>query len=501
MSLTINTNILSLNTQRSLSKSQNSLKTSMERLSSGLRINSAKDDAAGLAISDRMTSQIRGLNQAARNASDGISLSQTAEGAMQETTNIIQRVRELAVQSANATNSESDRNALQAEVNQLKLEIDRIAETTQFNNKNLLDGTFALKQFQVGANAGETIDVSIDSMRASDLGRFVFTPINELPMQGAGSASAAYPSQPPWSPIESQDLTITGYKGSGVVEIRRPGDYWATAIERETNKITEMTGVHADAANKATIRNLSDGGRITVTVGINSSITTVEAVVESGDLSNLVDAINAVTGKTTVTAVNNGSSFILETDTGIDIGFSDFINHDVPGATIEVAGVDNNFVELTDGASDSTRVSGYVEFYSSCHSFSLQSSIDDSDGSILNTAANVAVSAPRQSIGDMDITSVDGSQYAIKICDSAICQIDRERGELGAVQNRFESTIANLQNISENLSAARSRILDADIAKETSGMTKQNILQQAGVSILSQANQQPQLALSLLGNL
>ncbi len=499
--LSINTNTLSLNAQRNLSNSQNKLSTSMERLSSGLRINSAKDDAAGLAITDRMTSQIRGLNQAARNANDGISLAQTAEGAMQETTNIVQRIRELAVQSANDTNSTSDRASLQAEVNQLKSEIDRIANTTSFNNKNLLDGSFSNRHFQIGANADETIAVSVESMKSKDLGLFSFTPINSLPMQGAGSASAAYPSQPPYSPIESQDLTIVGPKDTGVIQIRRPGDYWANAIERETNKISDTTGVYADAANKATVSNLSDSGRITVTVGINSSRTTIEAEVEQNNLSSLADAINEVTYKTTVTATLNGKGLTLETPHGYDIGFTNFTHHDAPGATIEVAGIDNNYTRLTDGGSDSTRVSGYVEFHSKCQSFSLSSSIDDTFGSILDVGAGVTVESPRMSISDIDIESAEGAQQAIRICDTTLCQIDQERGELGAIQNRFESTISNLQNISENLAAARSRILDADIAVETSSLTKQNILQQAGISILSQANQQPQLALSLLGNL
>jgi flagellin len=271
MGLSINTNVMSLNAQRNLGQSQNALSKSMQRLSSGLRINSAKDDAAGLAISDRMTSQIRGLNQAARNANDGISLAQTAEGALQESTNILQRMREIAVQAANDTNTTTDRSSLQDEVDQLIEELDRIASTTEFNGKTLLDGNLTDATFQVGANEDQVITFSI-------------------------------------------------------------------------------------AAADAT------------TLGVNAS--------------------------------------------------------DVSDATLAGA--------------------------------------------------------------------------AITLADSAISAIDTIRGGLGAIQNRFESTISNLQNVSENLSAARSRILDADIAQETSSMTKNNILQQAGVSILAQANQAPQLALSLL---
>jgi len=274
MAVVINTNVASLNAQRNLNKSQLGLNRSMERLSSGLRINSAKDDAAGLAISDRMTSQIRGLNQAARNSQDGISMAQTAEGALNETTNLLQRMRELAVQSANDTNTSTDRSSLDAEFKQLQAEIDRIAQNTQFNNRGVLNGSAASGMtFHVGANAGQTITLSINSMG--------------------------------------------------------------------------LTGL----------------------------------------------------------------------------------------------------------------------------------SIDSGDASIgIQSAANAAISAIDASIGLVDV----------------------ERGKLGAVMNRLESTISNLSNVSENLSASRSRILDADIAQETSDMTKNNILQQAGVSVLSQANQSSQLALSLL---
>jgi flagellin len=272
MAITINTNVASLNAQRNLGNSQSSLNTSMERLSSGLRINSASDDAAGLGISDRMTSQIRGLNQAVRNANDGISLAQTAEGALQESTNILQRMRELSVQSANDTNSSEDRASLDAEINQLVEELDRIADTTTFNGRGLLNGSTANAVFHVGAYAGESISMTITSAGAAALG---------------------------------------------------------------------------------------------------------------------VDAVT--------------------------------------------------------------------------------------------------------------VTTQSGANQAISTIDAAIQDIDTIRGDLGAVQNRFESTIANLSNVSENVSAARSRILDADIAEETSNMTTQNILQQAGVSVLAQANQSPQLALSLLG--
>ena len=210
MAISINTNVASLNAQRNLSASQTNLAKSMQRLSSGLRINSAKDDAAGLAISDRMTSQIRGLNQATRNANDGISLAQTAEGAMQESTNILQRMRELAVQSANDTNSASDRASLQSEVDQLKQELTRIAETTPFNGKKLLDGSMISAQFQVGANAGETISFGIGSARSTDLGNHSLTTNNATAAQGIEVASAADTDTADGNNVGAQTLTVVG---------------------------------------------------------------------------------------------------------------------------------------------------------------------------------------------------------------------------------------------------------------------------------------------------
>jgi flagellin len=490
---------MSLNAQRNLGKSQSSLAKSMQRLSSGLRINSAKDDAAGLAISDRMTSQIRGLNQATRNANDGISLAQTAEGAMQETTNILQRMRELAVQSANDTNSASDRSSLQAEVNQLKQEMNRIADTTSFNGKNLLDGSMTSAQFQVGANANQTISFGIESAKAGDLGNHALKSNNatdDFALGGATSGAAANSA----NDVMAQTLTVIGSEGSETASVS-DGDT-ASVIAGKINAISADTGVTATASTTATLSDLSADGTVSFDLtGTNTSAISISATVTQTDLSNLVTAINDQAGNTGINAELSADkkSLTLTQSAGADISVDNLL-HSTAGETMDLKGTVSDAETL--GAAtgtDSSTVGGVVDI-SSSGTFNVTSSITAAAGSVFSgVAAGAANTSTLSSIDKVDITTVSGSADAIKAIDGALMQIDNSRGELGAVQNRFESTIANLSNVSENLSAARSRILDADIAQETSAMTKNNILQQAGVSILAQANQAPQLALSLLG--
>ena len=500
MGLSINTNVASLNAQRNLGATQNNLARSMQRLSSGLRINSAKDDAAGLAISDRMTSQIRGLNQATRNANDGISLAQTAEGAMQESTNILQRMRELSVQSSNASNSSADRGALQAEVNQLQEEMDRIAGTTTFNGLKILDGTFTNSKFQVGANANETISVSIGSMKTTDLGRFA-VPYTDAGNDsiGAGAATAGAADTSGGNGIAGQSLTVAGENGSKVIAVTA-GDT-AEKVAKLVNDNAGDTGVEATAVSKADIT-LAGAGSVSFKLGSGSGQPdqTISAnITDTTDLSALAKAINDVTGKTGVKAEVTTSGLQLSQADGKDIKIEDFTTSNTVATTMNVKGQGGAAAgqDLTSGAAtDSTVVAGTVEFTSKS-SFSVSSSVADTAGSVVDGAANSITSSTAETVNAIDISTVDNAQKAIDVIDKALGTIDSERGDLGAVQNRFESTIANLKNISENVSSARSRILDADIAQETSNMTKQNILQQAGVSILAQANQAPQMALSL----
>lgn len=512
MALSINTNVQSLNAQRNLGATQNNLAKSMQRLSSGLRINSAKDDAAGLAISDRMTSQIRGLNQAARNANDGISLAQTAEGAMQESTNILQRMRELSVQSANASNSTDDRSALQAEVNQLQQEMDRISSTTTFNGLNVLDGSFSNQEFQVGANANQTISVSIGSMNTNDLGRHAFAGSSSADATGAGAATgtaggAGLADVAGGNGITAQTLDVAGYKGSVQIASGATGiddDATAKEVADLVNAQSANTGVTASALTEATV-STDAAGTISFKIGSDTNMQTVSAnITDKDDLTDLVSAINDVSGQTGITAEIDGTAMKLTQSEGKDIKILDARNS-TTGSTLSVTGQSGAAIALdTDAASvaDSTVVGGNIEF-SSRSSFSVASGVTSALGAVVDDgaagAAGDILASTAQTVNSVDISDVEGAQKAIDIIDKALGTIDSERGDLGAIQNRFESTIANLQNISENISAARSRILDADIAQETSNMTKQNILQQAGVSILAQANQAPQLALSLLG--
>ena len=492
MALTINTNVPSLNAQRNLSKSQGDLSTAMERLSSGLRINSAKDDAAGLAISDRMTSQIRGLNQATRNSNDGISLAQTAEGAMQESTNILQRIRELSIQSANATNSAQDRRALQAEVNQLKAEMNRIANATSFNNLKILDGTFISQQFQVGANANETIGVSIASTLTDDLGRYFIDAVNDVARRGTGSAVQPQAALASVNTIAAQTLTINGAQGAATVSVAAGATSFEIAAAITATEAD--TGVTATARTEATLDTLSADGRVSLTLGSGGNTQTISADVTQSDLRNLVSVINDQSGVTGVTATISNNTITLIQQEGRDIEISSY-NHSA-GGTLAVTPQDDNAESLTNTNANS-RISGLIEF-SSQDSYTVASDIADSAGSIIDGTAGTNEIAQFEEVTLIDISSVAGANDAIKIVDAALGKIDAQRGDLGALQNRFESTISNLMNVAENLTAARSRIRDADIAQETSIMTQKSILQQAGVSILAQANTTPQLALSLL---
>ncbi|MEM8816847.1 MAG: flagellin [Pseudomonadota bacterium] len=381
MAQTINTNVASLNAQRNLSRSQGLLNQSLERLSTGLRINSAKDDAAGLAISERFTTQIRGLNQAVRNASDGISLAQTTESALGELTNNLQRIRELAVQSVNATNSASDRAALNAEVQQRVAEVDRISKQTNFNGVKVLDGSFGTAIFQVGANVGETISVSLTT---------------DVTASAIGTINTAAGTGFDFADVASTDITL------------QFGD-----------------GTTADEYGDAVI----------------AADSTVQGAADSINAAN-VSGISAF--------VNAGGQLQIINDTGNEITFTE------AGATgTDTLGLD------TVVTADETAAAG-------------------------TTLAGVG------------IDTVAGANFAVARVDSALTAVNGLRGNLGAIQNRFESTIVNLQTVSENLAASRGRIQDADFASETAALTKAQILQQAGVSVLSQANAQPQLALSLL---
>jgi flagellin len=500
MSLTVNSNIAALNAQRNLSKSSLQLNQALSRLSSGLRINSAKDDAAGLAISDRFTSQIRGLNQAVRNANDGISLSQTAEGALQESTNLLQRLRELAVQSANDTNAASDRKSLQDEVEQIKSELNRIANTTEFNGRKLLDGSALNLNFHVGARESQTITFSVKAAGATDLGNNSVTAKADAAggANGAGAAVDAAAALPSANGIAAQNLTVSGSEGTEVIAVGAGNT--AEEIATEINDVAASTGVTASAKTTVTLDNLEDDGTVTFTLGSGDDTSVIRAAVTTSDLSGLADEINKTSGTTGVTAeVENGTLTLIQAQ-GKDIQIENY-EHSA-GNDLDVAGAGGNTITL-DGnaanasATDSTVVSGVITL-SSSEAFTASSNVANTAGSIFGAAADAVQSSTESLVSAIDITSQTGANDALAVVDAAIASIDSIRSGLGAVQNRFESTIANLQNVAENVSAARSRIQDADFAQETAALTKAQILQQAGTAILAQANQVPQGALSLL---
>ena len=485
MALTVNTNVSSLNAQRNLTKSGEGLATSMERLSSGMRINSAKDDAAGLQISNRLTSQINGLAVAQRNANDGISMAQTAEGAMSESTNILQRMRELALQSANGSNSSEDREALQKEVSALKTELTRIADTTSFGGQQLLDGDFGTKAFQVGANANEIISFSLDSTAANKIGANTISLTSGVATAGFGSAAAANATLPtnsnPGGDITLAGETVTLGAGDSAKEA-------AATI----NKTTSDHGVTAEAKTELTLSGLSATGDVSFSLnGTNISAT----IADTADLSELQDAINEQSTTTGVTAsIDENDELVLSDNDGDDIAITGFDHNGASGETLTVKtynddGTANSSTNLVQGAANATLVTGTVELTSK-EAFSVSSAVANLAGTATSTL---------ESVDTLDLTTQDSSQDALSIIDGALAQIDEQRAGLGAVQNRFNFTINNLANVEENVSASRSRIQDTDFATETAQMTKNQILQQAGTSILSQANQIPQAAISLLG--
>lgn len=469
MAQVINTNVMSLNAQRNLNTSSKDLATSLQRLSSGMRINSAKDDAAGLAIANRMTAQINGLNQAARNANDGISLAQTAEGAMGTITGSLQRIRELSIQSANATNSSTDRAALQAEASQLIAEIDRIASTTSFNGVKVLDGTFTAQQFQVGANAGETITVSsIASARTNDLG----TSYSASVTGGAIQSTTA---------IAAGDLIINGTDVGALAtpdakDLAAQINALSTGVTATANATT-YTGAAATAFT-ATTDDIADGDLTINGTNVGAVTAAGSAAAQATAIANAITGVSATTG-VTATVTGAGSDQVLLTA--------------ADGRNITVGQSGTATTARTGLTADTYE--GTVDLASS------DTIILTSTGTIGNagfTAGTTAKSAGGTAVSNLDISTVAGANTAITSIDAALDQINSSRADLGAVQSRFEAVVSNLSVTAENVSAARSRIQDADFAAETAALTRGQILQQAGVSILSQANSQPQLVLSLL---
>ncbi|MEK1941451.1 MAG: flagellin [Pseudomonas sp.] len=485
MALTVNTNIASLNTQRNLNASSNSLNTSLQRLSTGYRINSAKDDAAGLQISNRLTNQISGLNVATRNANDGISLSQTAEGALQQSTNILQRIRDLSIQAANGSNSDTDRAALQKEVSAQQAELSRIADTTTFGGRKLLDGSFGTTSFQVGSNAYETIDVSLKNASSTSLGSYQIGGGASTNSAGTSAAGGTVAASIGASGAAFAANTITVVGGGQTKDVAITSGDSAKSIAAKFDGA--VAGLSATARNvvQAGVSITSGAASFSLSVGSQSV-----AIVGVTDAKGLADQINSNAGKLNVTANYDSKTdkVTITSATGEDIVFGADTASATGSIDLAAQGSDGTFGGTTNVAAAGGKAIGYVQLNSPT-SYALTGTTTEVFGTQASTLNTVA---------DVDISTADGAQRAIAVIDNALQNIDSQRADLGAVQNRFDNTISNLQNISENADAARSRIKDTDFAAETATLSKNQVLQQAGTAILAQANQLPQSVLSLL---
>jgi flagellin len=482
MASVINTNVASLNSQRNLSTSQSQLNTSIQRLSSGMRINSAKDDAAGLAISDRMNSQIKGMTQATRNANDGVSMAQTAEGALSSSGDILQRVRELAVQSSNSSNSASDRKALQTEVTQLTSELNRIANTTEFNGQKLMDGSMGTANFQVGANAGQLISMGGSNFTTSTYGN------NRSQADGAVvSATAAIAT--------GATVTVAGVQGKDTYTTK--ANDTAKNVAAGVNAMTGKTGVTATARTDALLTGEVNKSYSLTLQSDNATAVSISFTVgdkaDANGYASAISAFNAQSAKTGVTAAydttaggikltqTEGNTIKVGNGTGSD-GAVDLSNYNADGTA--QAGV-----AIANTAAATGSALGRITF--------------DSDKSFAISEATVSTlgltdNSDLKSVADLDVSTFEGAQLAIKTADAALASVNGQRAEYGALQSRFESAISNLSSSTENLSASRSRIVDTDFAAETAKMTRGQILQQAGTSMLAQANSLPNGVLSLL---
>lgn len=522
----INTNVASLNAQRNLNTSQTALATSLQRLSSGLRINSAKDDAAGLAIAERFTSQIRGLNQAVRNANDGISLAQTGEGALGEITQNLQRIRELSVQSANATNSASDRTALNDEVQQRIAEVNRIASQTSFNGLKILDGTFGNAAFQVGANVNETINVGLStSMKAADIGSYVSSTGTVSVSVSAGAAAASGTRTLTTDAGAYAGVSAAGFSGtdfqlngtnvkasSGYVGTAAPTYQDATSALAKAAAINAsgIAGVTASASTNLTFAKVAGSdntkdfldwtanGAATLSYTLKINGQAVLTATADTSMDAAVQNINAFQSATGVVATKTTAGALqLTAADGRNIAVEE-----VFATTAGAAGAANNLktaFSSTTAANDTALTStvlGSVETYRG--QITLQSSSGITLASQALAGFSTTLLSASSSLSQQDVKSVTNANNAILAVDAALTAVNNLRSSFGAIQNRFESTIANLQATTENLNASRSRIQDADFAAETASMTRNQILQQAGTAMLAQANALPNNVLSLL---
>ncbi|MFJ2331967.1 flagellin N-terminal helical domain-containing protein [Pseudomonas helleri] len=496
MALSVNTNVTSLTVQKNLNKAGDALSTSMTRLSSGLKINSAKDDAAGLQMANRLTSQTKGMTVAINNANNASSIAQTAEGAMQESTNILQRLRELALQASNGDKSADDRAALQQEFTAKTGELTRIAQTTTFGGRNILDGSFQNQSFQVGADANQTItfgmsDISAASLKGTSSEATIAGTKTSLSASVTGQAVTlpGTPGANPGDPVTPGLGSAADIKINGTTIKLAAADADLTAIATKINDAT------ADSA--ATPPVPGTGVKATVVEG-RLQLTSLDGKsikLENGDGADGAGALAKVglSAGTSAPKLADASSINLN---GTDIKFA---------AGSSMADVVSSINSASTGVTASLKDDGTLSLFSTKDIKIGNGSTSSGlvalglDGAV--TAANGGVTkavSQESSVADLSILDANSAQKTIQALQGAIEQIDTQRAALGAVQNRFDSTVANLQSISENSTAALGRVQDTDFASEAAQLTKQQTLQQASTAILSQANQLPSAVMKLL---
>ena len=525
-----NPGVTSLFALHNLHKTERAMGVSIERLSSGKRINHAGDDAAGGAIADRMTAQIKGLNMSVRNASDVLSMAQVAEGALDESSKVLQRIRELAIQSASDLMNGEERLYLQTEANQLIAELDRVARDTTFNEIAVLDGTFADRRFQIGSKEREAATVSIGNLRTEKIGNHIVR--TSATAGEANLATAALRGTT--DTVADEDFTIHGLLGSKTIDVVANAS--AKDIAEAVNIAFDSTGVSATASTNLKIQGLATSGNegsATLSIGIQGKNTTARTIsagvtlgtaVGTSDLTNLSNSINAYSAETGVVAVLSAdkATVYLTQDEGHDIILTDLDFADVGDAEthkLEVTGMDSRLFDsdgttellsgsavnvfdkaFTDssnqsaGYADSVIVSGQVNMHAS-HSFTVTTDYGTGSDGLFESSPGVAT---LNKVSELSLRSRSKSLDALKMVDKALDKIHMERAKLGAVMSRMDQAIDNLTNVSANTASARSRIVDADMAAEAGNLTKTQILQQSAMAMIAQASKAQQAVLTLL---
>ena len=498
----INSDFMSQLALRSLGNSSNMMTQAMERLSTGKRVNSAADDAAGLGIATKLRAQVNSLNAATRNATDALALIGTIDGALEESGEILLRMRELAVQSASDTNTGTDRSFIQDEINALNNELNRISSSTEFNSVKLLDGTYNNKQIQIGTGANQVFNIGVTATDSSTLGAYELESTAETTASSGTATAAAAKTALTALLADAADYTVKGSFGSATVKVDAGAD--ARDVAKSFNLSAGTTGINATAITKASITGLGKATTISFTLqGKSSSASTVNATVDStSNLTALKDAINSVSGATGISAslTTDLSGINLVQQEGYDIVIGDVTTSHISGTmTVKVAdksgtaqGTEQTLKGFTT-ADDSVAMVGQV-------SLSSHKAFTVTPGDAANHFATTATAqtSTLQSMGAIDISSQTGATKALSVIDGAIAMISEVRSEMGAAENRLTSTVDNLSNVSVNTQRSLTAVEDANFASETSALTKAQILQQAATSMLAQANKAKQTMLVLL---